>query len=282
MRLVGIIAAALGLLLVAIVAGWKWHSARIERQPDNPAVTATDDAGADWRAEVVLEQLSEQHPDYNVSRLTVVLRNSKGREIETPDTQFEVNGVPLRYAVGQGNYYDRHPYYRLREDTGFGFAADTTYELTLRRAQGTASPFARIRTPAPMSPTSFRVPAAHPSNRDLVIAWTELRQPAELLIYKTHTLIDAQGNQAIEAGGPNAEDAIRQRIGSGGLALREGTYTIPVGYFATSEAGRVSALGIEITVTNSGQFLHPVLRQSSVTARRKIVLRIDVVASQKP
>jgi hypothetical protein len=281
MRLVGIIAAALGLLLVAVVVGWKWYGARTGRQPDNPAVTAADDAGADWRAEVALEQLSEQHPGYDISRLTVVLRNSKGKEIETPDTQFAVNGVPLRYVVGQGNYYDRHPYYRLREDSGFGIAADTAYELTMQRANGPASPFARVRTPAPMLPTSFRVPVTHPSNRDLVVAWTGLRQPAELLIYKTHTLIDAQGNQTIEAGGPYADDALRQRIGSGGLPEHEGTYTIPATYFAASAAGRVSALSIEITAANSGQFLHPVLRQSTVTAHRKIVLRIDVTAPQE-
>ena len=280
MRLIGIIAVALGLLLVAIVVGWNWYGTETGRPPGNPAVTTTDDAGADWRAEIVLEQLSEQHSHYNVSRLTVVLRNSKGREIETPDIQFEANGVPLRYAVGQGNYYDRHPYYRLREDSGFGFAVDTTYELMMRRAQGPASPFARIRTPAPMFPTNFHVPAAHPSNRDLVIAWTGLHQPTELLIYKTRTLTDAEGNQTIEAGGPYAEDAIRHRIGSGRLALREGSYTIPAVYFASSAAGRVSALGIEITATNSGQFLHPVLMQRTITAHRKIVLRIDVAAPQ--
>jgi hypothetical protein len=282
MRLVGIIAATAGLLLGAVFVGWVWHGTRTGPQPESSAATVTDDAGADWRVEVALEQLSEQHPDYNVNRLTVVLRNSNGKEIETPDTQFELNGVPLKYAVGQGNYYDRHPYYRLREDSGFSFAADAPYELTMRRANGPALPFARIRTPGPMYPTSFRLPVTHPSNRDLAISWTGLRQPAELLIYKTHTLTDGQGNLTVEAGGPYGEDVIRQRIGSGGLPLHEGSYTIPATYFAASASGRVSALGIEITTTNSGQFLHPVLRQSIVTARRKVVLRVDVVAPQQP
>ena len=284
-RLLAIIAAAFALLL-AVFIGRIWFGTRTGPQPKRPNSTAANDGatslGAEWRAEVVLEQLSERNPDYEINRLKIVLRDRKGKEVETPDTQFELNGVALSYRVGQGNYYDRHPYYRLIEDSDFHFAADFAYELAMRHANGPASPFATVRTPKPMSPDSFRVPVTHPSNRDLVISWAGLSQPADLLIYKTHTFIDAQGNQAIEAGGPYADDALRQRIGSSGLPLGEGRYTIPASYLATAAGRRVTAVGIEITAQNTGRFLHPILKDSSVTAIRKVVLRIDVAPPQHP
>ena len=275
------IAAAIAVLLAAMAIGWLWNTARTSQNQDDGAAIVTDDAGAEWQAAVDLEHISKRNPGYEGSRLTIVLRNSRGQEIETPDTYFEVNGAPLAYVVGQGNYYDRHPYYRLREDAKFVFAADATYELAIRRKKDLALPFARIRTPVPMLPANFRVPVRQPSNRDLVIQWTGLRQQAEMLIYRTRTLLDAQGNQTIEAGGPYADDAIRQLIGPDEQVLREGRYAIPARYFAASAAGRVSALTIEINATNSGQFLHPVLKRSMITARRKIVFHVEVMEAQE-
>lgn len=275
------IAVAIAVPLAALAIGWLWNTARTSQNQDDVVAIVTDDAGAEWQATVNLEHISKRNPGYEGSRLTIVLRNSRGREIETPDTYFEVNGAPLAYVVGQGNYYDRHPYYRLREDAKFVFAADTTYELAIRRKKDLALPFARIRTPAPMLPANFRVPVRQPSNRDLVIQWTGLRQQAEMLIYRTHTLLDAQGNQTIEAGGPYADDAIRQLIGPDEQVLREGRYAIPARYFAASAAGRVSALTIEINAKNDGQFLHPVLKRSMITARRKIVFHVEVMEAQE-
>lgn len=275
------IAAAIAVLLAATTIGWLWNTARTSQNQDDVAAIATDDAGAEWQVAVDLEHLGERNPGYEGSRTTIVLRNSRGQEIETPDTYFEINGAPLAYVVGRGNYYDRHPYYRLREDAKFVLAADATYELAIRLKKDPALPFARVRTPAPMLPANFRVPVRQPSNRDLVIQWAGLRQPADVLIYKTHTLIDAQGNQTIEAGGPYATDAIRHLIGPGEQVLREGRYAVPARYFAASAAGRVSALTIEINATTSGQFLYPVRKRSTITARRKIVFRVEVMEAQE-
>lgn len=282
MRLFLILIAAFVLLLAVGFAAWMLLGTRSGKRPEGPEQVATgtaaDDPGAEWRAEVKVEQLSERNPDYEVNRLTVVLRNAKGKETETPDAQFELPGVPLEYRVGQGNYYDRHPYYRLLEDSGFSFAADAPYEIAVKRAGGPASPFATLRTPKPMSPDDFRLPATHPHNRDLVLSWTGLSQPAEVVIYKTHRFIDENGNQAFEGGSPYSGDALRYRIGSGGLPLRQGSITVPSPYLATAAGRSVSALGIEITASNTGNFLQPVLKQSTVTALRKVVLRVDVSA----
>jgi hypothetical protein len=276
------IAAAVAVLLAALAIGWLWSAAPTSQNQNDVAATEADDSGAEWRAEVDLEHVSERNPGYERSRLAIVLRNSRGREIETPDTHFEVNGAPLAYIVARGNYYDRHPYYRLRDDDKFVLAADATYHLGIRLKTDPALPFARIRTPAPMLPANFRVPVRHPSNRDLVIQWTGLRQQADLLVYRTHTLLDAQGNQTVEAGGPYADDAIRRLIGPDEQVLREGRYAIPARYFAASAAGRVSALTIEINAATGGQFLYPVRKRSAITARRKIVFRVEVTEAREP
>lgn len=280
--------AVIAVLLAAVAIGWTWNNSRADRSADEVAVTlpedagkTVDDPGAEWQAKVELEHLSETNPRYETSRLSLTLRNARGKEIETADTSFEVNGAPLAYFVGQGNYYDRHPYYRLREDARFSLAADAIYDIAVARDRNPAVPFAHIRTPAPMGPADFQIPARHPGSRDLVIQWRGLRQQAELLIYKTHTLADAQGNQTIEAGGPHADDAIRHLIGPDEHTLREGSHVIPAAYFAASAAGRVSALTIEANASNSGQFLHPVLKRSSITARRKIVFRIEVIDARE-
>jgi hypothetical protein len=281
------IAVVIGVLLAAIAFGWQWNNARTSDKPDAAAKAAsdigkaTDDPGAEWQAEVVLEQSGESNPGDERGRLTIVLRNARGKEIETPATSFEIDGTPLNYRVGQGNFYDRHPYYLLDEDARFDFAADASYELTIRRNNESAVPFARIRTPAAMLPVNFQVPVQHPDNRELVMQWTSLHQQAELLIYRTRTLADAEGNQTIDAGGPYADDAIRQAIGPDERILRDGRHVIPAHYFAASPAGKVSALTIEITAANNGQFLHPVLKRSVITARRRIVFHVEVMAAQE-
>jgi len=270
------IAALVALLLAAMALGWLWSSKRTNQSPADAALAATDDAGAEWSAQLTLEHVGKVHDRDESSRLTIVLRNAKGSEIETPDLAFEVNGIPLDYRVRQGNYYDRHPYYQLH-DPRLVVTGDTNYEISIRRNKGQALPFARLKTPAPMPPASFRVPNLHPSNQDLVVQWTGLRQSADFLIYRTVVLTDAQGNQTIEAGGPYAVDAIRHTIMADENVLREGRYVIPASYFAASDAGKVSALTIEVEAKNRGQFLHPVLRKSMVTASRKIVFHIDVI-----
>jgi hypothetical protein len=124
-----------------------------------------------------------------------------------------------------------------------------------------------------MSPDDFRVPATHPRDRDLVISWAGLSQPADLLIERTLLLTEDSGMHVTAEGG---QDQIRQHLGPGGLPLSEGSYTIPAAYLV-SPGRSVTNVTIEITSSTSGKFLHPVLKRSTITALRKIVLNVDVV-----
>ena len=281
MKLVAILAAAIVLVIEVTVAAWLMWGARSSKRPAGQETaesgTEKDDPGAEWRAEVTIEQLSESNSGYDRSRLKVVLRDAKGKELETPDVRFEVNGTELEYRVGQGNYYDRHPYYRLEAESGFRFNPDTAYELTVKKTGGSASPFAVLRTPKPMSKENFSLPDSHPSGRDLTLKWTGLGQQAEVLIYRTLTTTDASGNQTIEAGGPYGDDVLRHRIGAGNFPIPAGSLAIPASYLAPQGSSLVTSITVEISSSGTGKFLHPVLAHSEIKAIRKIVLRADIL-----
>ena len=182
--------------------------------------------GAEWRAVVVLERRSETNPDRESERLSVVLHDANGRETETPDVALALNGTPLEYRVARGNYYDRHPYFRLDESSGCRFEAAADYALTLRRGGGAEIPFATLRTPKPLSVEDVAFPREHRRGGDLVLAWKTFAEPVDILVYRSFTYVDENGNQAIQAGGPYGTDALRARAGKKGIPLTNGRYVI--------------------------------------------------------
>lgn len=229
-----------------------------------------------WQVEARLEQSSERNPDFETTRFQVVLRDAKGKEVETPEVVLELDGTPLDYAVAGGNDYDRHPRYRLRGDDGFRFAPDTTYELAARRGGEAPLPIARIRTPKSIGFENLRVPAAHPRGEELEIGWTGLAQPAELLVYRTLAFTDENGNHGFIEGGPNGDDAVRRRIGSRGLPLPDGRTTIPASYFEPVDGKAVASIRLELTLAGEVRFLCPVLPPSTLEAVRRLALPVDI------
>ena len=41
-----------------------------------------------------------------------------------------------------------------------------------------------------MSPDDFRMPSTYPRNGDLVISWTDLSKPTDILVYRTFLFTD--------------------------------------------------------------------------------------------
>jgi hypothetical protein len=229
MRTVGIIVAALLLALLAALALWAWL--RVRGSAGEASKKAAD--GALWQADVELEQLSERNPDYEALRIKVVLRDSRGREVETPSVRFQLDGVDLTYRVGRGNYYDRHPYYKLDEESGLRVTNGSPYHLSISSGGGSFASFAEVPALAVLSPEDFSLPTRHSRNRDLVLTWRNVRQLTELLIYKSHTSRNEEGDVSIE-GGPYSEDSLRARIEPGRKPDIEGRYTIPFRYLVAS------------------------------------------------
>lgn len=274
MRLLLFALALVAALLAAV------HLVRARSRPDDGAASSPIPRTGrpfGFRVEARLEEVSERNPDYESSRFTVVLRDAKGREVETPEIRLELGGVPLDYRVAGGNYYDRHPSYRLRDDSGFRFEPDTAWELVARRGEEAPLPVARIRSPKPMGLESLRVPTTHPRGEDLAVAWSGLAQPVDLLVTRTLAFTDEHGNRGFIEGGPNGDDALRRRIGSRGLALPDGRMTIPASYFADVGEKPVASIRLELTARGEGGFLCPVLEPSTVAAERRIALPVEVV-----
>jgi hypothetical protein len=229
-----------------------------------------------FQVEVLLEQITERNPDFETSGLKVVLRDAKGKEVETPDVRLELDGVALTYAVAGGNYYDRHPYYRLREDSGFRFEAGTAYELAARRGDDPVLPLARFTTPKPMGPENFRIPATHPRGGALEVFWKGLSQPVDLLVTRTLTFTDEHGNHGFREGGPYGDDVLRRRVGARGLPLPDGSTTIPASYFSVAGGEAVASIRLEFTAAGEARFLCRVLESSSVVAVRRVTLPVEI------
>lgn len=266
-------------LVVALVAVALLVRSRFTRDPgESGAPTAIPRTGRPfpWRVEALLEQVQEKNPDFETTEFKVVLRDAKGKEVETPEVRLERDGVSLDDAVAGGSYYDRHPRYRLSEGSGVRCAPDTTHELVARRGDEAPQPIARIRTPKSIGLENLRVPAAHPRGHALEVGWAGLAQPAEILVYRTFAFTDEHGNHGFVEGGPHGDDAIRRRIGSRGLALPDGRTTIPASYFDAVEGKAVASVRLELTAEGETRFLCPVLESSVVRAVRRIALSVDV------
>src|SRR5678815_3665951 len=83
------------------------------------------------RVLIDIEQRTERQPEgrdpYEFNHVDVVLTDAKGLPLELPDVKVLMNGVPLTFKVGRGNYYDRHPRYTLPDERIAELRADTEY-----------------------------------------------------------------------------------------------------------------------------------------------------------
>lgn len=178
--------------------------------------------------------------------------------------------------MGQGNYYDRHPFYRLPSDAPVGVRDDSTYRFTLVWIDGTEHPIGTVRTPPPLALAQFALPDAHPRGRDLEIRWRDLAGRAELVVYRTMEVADSAGNVGYVAGSALSEDALRETVGPGRLRSWSGVLRVPASYLADSAGQRVATLGVAVTATSDGKVEKPFASGSYIRAVRALVLRVDV------
>src|SRR5829696_5545135 len=96
----------------------------------SPRSTELPASLAEMRVEIAIEDISERgegRAPYERKSITAVLRHARGGKIERDDVKLEVNNVPMEFRVSTGNYYDRHPYYRLSDDAPVRVAPATEY-----------------------------------------------------------------------------------------------------------------------------------------------------------
>jgi hypothetical protein len=242
---------------------------------------------AEMRLEIDLEQRSERTGGGGVASRSIqaVLHDRRGKAIENAKIRMLVNGIPMTFRVGQGNYYDRHPFYRLDDDARLPAPADPVYRFTLVWPDGKKVEAATIRTPPPLTPAQFDLPTAHPRGRDLKIAWRGLTGSAELTAHRTTETVHPDGNRTIEGDGPYGEDTIRKKIGPGLLRSGKGTITIPAAYFSGGDAAaaeaHVIALNVEVTARTEGTVAKPFLRGSYARATWMLERDVDITDPEK-
>src|SRR5688572_4394640 len=162
----------------------------------SPRSTELPASLAGMHVEITIEDITERgvgSSPYVRKSITAVLRHARGGKIEREDVKVEVNGVAMEFRVGTGNYYDRHPYYRLADDAAVRVEPATDYRFTLVLPDGVRHVVGTIRTPAALELPQINFPARRPKTGDVVIGWRELAEPAALVVFRSDTRKESDG-----------------------------------------------------------------------------------------
>jgi hypothetical protein len=229
--------------------------------------------------DAIIERTTEQHgtsgEGFTSDHVSVVLQDRDGRTLEREDLRIELNDVPLSIRAGHGNYYVRHPFYRL-EGSSARIDPDEDCRFRVVWPDGTHHVAGVVRAPMTLSPAQFDFPAAASREAPLVIEWADLSEPAELVVFRSHTYTDLNGNLVLEDGGPSDAAALRRTIGPGLLRRSSGRMEVPWSYLADHDGRRVSGVGIEISTRREGFAIEPFSRKSSLRATRRLVFRCEL------
>ena len=135
----------------------------------SPRSTELPASLAGLHVEIAIEDITERgvgSSPYARKSITAVLRHARAGKIEREDVKVEVNGVPMEFRVGTGNYYDRHPYYRLADDAVVRVEPATEYRFTLVLPDGARHAVGTIRTPAALELAQIDFPDRRPKTGD--------------------------------------------------------------------------------------------------------------------
>jgi hypothetical protein len=233
----------------------------------------------DVRVTIDIEQRTERQPEgrdpYEFTHVNVVLADGKGAAIEKPDVKVLMNGEPLAFRVGTGNYYDRHPRYMLPDEELGKVRPDTEYAFSVIWIDGSTIDAGRIRTPKPLALTQISVPETHRAGAPLDIVWRDVAEPCELVAYHGFEFPDEHGNMVQQSGSVNTDDVLRQTIGSG---KSSGRMQVPASYFAAEGKRRVASFGAEITCAAETPVGKPFAAGSRIRAVRTLTYRTDIPA----
>lgn len=231
---------------------------------------------ADLRIAIEAEHRTELSSERRHSRrsLRAVLSHAKGSDIERSDIKIEVNGTPMRFRVGQGNYYDRHPYYVLDDDDNLPLLPGTDHRFVLVLPDGTRHDIGTLRTPAALAPEQFDFPATAPATRPVKIAWRDLAEPAQLRLGRTVQTRTDERSFTTEGTGPHDPDAPRRTIGPGWFRGRNGQWEIPGELLHAHSNQKLLWLSAAIVAATEGRVSAAFSKESSMQATRSIQLEM--------
>ena len=233
---------------------------------------------AGLQVEISIEDILERgvgSSPYARKSITAVLRHARGGRIEREDMKVEVNGVAMEFRVRTGNYYDRHPYYRLADDTTVRVEPATDYRFMLVLPDGARHAIGTIRTPAALELAQIDFPARRPKTGDVIIGWRELAEPAALVVFRSDTRKESDGTIVNEAGSANDPAGLRREIGGGFFRRKTDQWKIPAAFLASQDGRTLSALGAEIRVVHEATRLKSFAKGSTLRAERRLTLRME-------
>jgi hypothetical protein len=218
-----------------------------------------------------------------VADIRAVLRDERGTAVENSGIQVLVNGVPMRFVVATGNYYDRSPFYTLADATGDAVTPDTDYAFSLKLTDGRSVEIGRIRTRADLSPSEIDVPRRHSRRQPLALTWHRLEPngswyrwylnwrgiPSSNDLVIRRMIEHAGGEPAADPATPPESDNIEIPIASG-----DGAFTVPASYF-TPGRGRATATFVELTAKTRSRLGSP-FKGGELVAVRETQFVIDL------
>ncbi len=232
---------------------------------------------AELRVKIEAEHYTDLSQQRNHSRrsIRVVLSNAKGSDIERGDVKIEVNGKPMRFGVGKGNYYDRHPYYLLDDDDNLPLTPGTEHRFVLVLPDGARHDIGTLRTPAALSPEQFDFPTQAPASGPVKIGWRDLAEPALLQLGRSEIRREAEGNVVVEGAGPHDPEAPRRTIGPGWFRNHSGHWAVPEKLLVSTADRKLLSLHARVVATSEGRMSPAFSKQSSMQATRLIQLEME-------
>jgi hypothetical protein len=243
----------------------------------SPRATDIPSSLANLSAEISIEDIAERGdgtPGFSRRSITAVLRHARGKAIERSDLGLEVNGVAMEFRVSTGNYYDRHPYYRLAEKSSVTVKPATEYVFTLVLPGGTRHLVGKVKTPAALELAQFDFTTRRPASGDVTFGWRDLVEPASLTLFRSDTWKESDGTLVNEAGSPNDPAALRRAIAGGWFRKSTDRLKVPAEFLATKEGRTLATLGAEVRVANEGRIEKTFAKESTLRAERRLLLRM--------
>jgi len=207
----------------------------------------------EMRVNIEVEHLTT--PTFARRSVRAVLTNAKGADVERDDVRIEMNGVPLRFRVSQGNYYDRHPYYTLDDNDQVELAPGSELHFVLILPDSTRHEIGSVRAPSAMSVSQFDFGPKPPASGEVALAWRDLTDSAEVRLGRTEMRKEAEGNVVVEGSGENDPDAPRRTIGPGRFRRRSDRWVLPESLLVSTAERTLLTLNAAVVSTATGKCL---------------------------
>lgn len=213
-----------------------------------------------------LEQISRRAADedsaWHQERISLALRDARGRAIENDSLGVEVNGVPLVLDVVQG-YFFRAPFYRLPDNALLRLHPDSAYRVAVLWPDGRRLPAGTIRTPRRTD--AGQVDVALRRDGGLRVRWRGLAEPARLEVFVSFGTRDSTGARMHGTALPGLADGRGRTVGAG-----SGAVVVPAASLAPRAEGEAYVVRVVLTKVAEARVPAPFRDESSLWAQRRV------------